>query len=96
MRRNGQALLLPSSADRMANFLVPSTGIASDLHSIPEFHFLQRQTNLFKEVVAFDKAGPGFNLRQPSRASQRDSHDKGLPPGAVPRGRQAAAPMANE
>jgi putative ABC transport system permease protein len=58
------------NADRMVNFLVPSTGIASDLHSIPEFHFLQRQTNLFKEVVAFDNAGPGFNLTGGSRPEQ--------------------------
>lgn len=49
-------------ADRMVNFLAPSAEIANDLHNIPEFHFLQRQTKLFKEVVAFDVAGPGFNL----------------------------------
>ena len=49
-------------ADRMVNFLAPSTVIASHLHNIPEFHFFQRQTNLFKEVVAFDNAGPGFNI----------------------------------
>src|SRR5579863_5698084 len=46
-------------ADRLVKFLSPSTIIANDLHNIPEFHFLQRQTNLFKEVVAFDNAGPG-------------------------------------
>jgi putative ABC transport system permease protein len=57
-------------ADRMVNFLAPSTEIASDLHNIPEFHFLQRQTNLFKEVVAFDNAGPGFNLTGGSRPEQ--------------------------
>ena len=44
-------------ADRLVNFLSPSTEIASDLHNIPEFHFLQRQTNLFKEVVAFKSTG---------------------------------------
>src|SRR4249919_3360540 len=49
-------------ADRMVNFLAPSTVLANNLHNIPEFHFFQRQTNLFKEVVAFDNAGPGFNL----------------------------------
>jgi predicted permease len=58
------------NADRIVNFLVPSTEIASDLHSIPEFHFLQRQTNLFKEVVAFDNAGPGFNLTGGSHPEQ--------------------------
>ena len=57
-------------ADRMVNFLAPSAEIASDLHNIPEFHFLQRQSNLFKEVVAFDNAGPGFNLTGASRPEQ--------------------------
>jgi len=57
-------------ADRMVNFLAPSAEIASDLHNIPEFHFLQRQTNLFKEVAAFDNAGPGFNLTGGSRPEQ--------------------------
>jgi len=49
-------------ADRMADFLVRSSGLANNLHCIPEFHFFERQTNLFKEVVAYDNAGPGFNL----------------------------------
>jgi len=57
-------------ADRMVNFLAPSVEIASDLHNIPEFHFLQRQTNLFKDVAAFDNAGPGFNLTGGSRPEQ--------------------------
>jgi hypothetical protein len=48
----------------MVNFLAPSSGLAiyNSLHCIPEFHFFQRQTNIFKEVVAYDDAGPGFNL----------------------------------
>jgi putative ABC transport system permease protein len=49
-------------AGRMVKFLSPATVIANDLHNIPEFHFLERHTSLFKEVVAFDNAGPGFNL----------------------------------
>ena len=49
-------------ADRMVNFLSSATGIAADLHCVAEFHLFQRQSNLFKEVVAFDNAGPGFNL----------------------------------
>ncbi len=57
-------------ADRMVKFLSPSNEIANDLHNIPEFHFLQRQTNLFKEVVAFDNAGPGFNLTGGVRPEQ--------------------------
>lgn len=50
------------SADRMVDFLAHTAGLANNLHSIPEFHFFQRQTNLFKEVAAYDNAGPGFNL----------------------------------
>lgn len=49
-------------ADRMVDFPVHQTGLANNLHSIPEFHFFQRQTNLFREVAAYDIAGPGFNL----------------------------------
>jgi putative ABC transport system permease protein len=57
-------------ANRMVNFLAPSAEIASDLHNIPEFHFLKQQTKLFGEVVAFDNAGPGFNLTGGSRPEQ--------------------------
>jgi putative ABC transport system permease protein len=57
-------------ANRMVKFLAPSAAIANDLHNIPEFHFLQRQTNLFNEIVAFDNAGPGFNLTGGSRPQQ--------------------------
>ena len=57
-------------ADRMVKFLAPSAVLANDLHNIPEFHFLERQTKLFKEVVAFDNAGPGFNLTGGSRPEQ--------------------------
>ena len=49
-------------ADRMVKFLAPSDEIASDLHNIPEFHFLQRQTRLFKEVVAFVCVQPSTRL----------------------------------
>ena len=50
------------NADRMVDFPAQVTGLANSLHSIPEFHLFQRQTNLFKDVVAYDNAGPGFNL----------------------------------
>jgi predicted permease len=50
------------NADRMVDFLAPSSILANSLHCIPEFHFFQRQTKIFKEVVAYDNAGPGFNL----------------------------------
>ncbi|HWA93031.1 MAG TPA: ABC transporter permease [Terracidiphilus sp.] len=56
--------------DRMVKFLAPSEEIANDLHNIPEFHFFQQQTNLFKEVVAFDNVGPGFNLTGGSHPEQ--------------------------
>jgi putative ABC transport system permease protein len=49
-------------ADRMVDFLAHTSGLANNLHNIPEFHFFQRQTSVFKEVVAYDNAGPGFNL----------------------------------
>ena len=49
-------------ADRMVEFLAPSSIIASNLACIPEFHFYQRQTSVFKDVAAYDNAGPGFNL----------------------------------
>jgi putative ABC transport system permease protein len=50
------------NADRMVDFLAHTSGLANNLHSIPEFHFFERQPNIFKEVVAYDNAGPGFNL----------------------------------
>ncbi len=49
-------------ADRMVDFLAHTTGLANNLHNIPEFHFFERQTKIFKEVVAYDNAGPGYNL----------------------------------
>jgi putative ABC transport system permease protein len=49
-------------ADRMVDFPAQVSGLANSLHSIPEVHFFQRQTNIFKDVVAYDNAGPGFNL----------------------------------
>jgi len=49
-------------ADRMVEFLAPSSVLANDLASIPEFHFYQRQTSIFQDVAAYDIAGPGFNL----------------------------------
>lgn len=58
------------NADRMVNFLFSASGIADNLHSVAELHFFQRQTNLLKEVVAFDNAGPGFNLTGGSHPEQ--------------------------
>ena len=50
------------NADRMVDFLAHTSGLANNLHNIPEFHFFQRQASIFKDVVAYDNAGPGFNL----------------------------------
>ena len=50
------------NADHMVDFVVRTAGLANNLHSIPEFHFFERQTNIFQKVVAYDNAGPGFNL----------------------------------
>jgi predicted permease len=49
-------------ADRMVEFLFPSNLANNFLTSIPEFHAYQRATSVFKEVAAYDVAGPGFNL----------------------------------
>ena len=45
-------------ADRMVNFRVPSSVLANDLHSIPEFHFFQQQTNILE-------GSRGFRQRRP-------------------------------
>ncbi len=50
------------NASRMVDFPARVSGLANSLHAIPEFHFFQRQTKIFKEVVAYDNAGPGYNL----------------------------------
>ncbi len=48
-------------ADRIVQFLYPNS-LLDNITSIPEFHFYQRQTAVFKEVAAYDFAGPGFNV----------------------------------
>lgn len=50
------------NASRMVDFPARVSGLANSLHAIPEFHFFQRQTKIFKEVVAYDNAGPGYKL----------------------------------
>jgi putative ABC transport system permease protein len=50
-----------SDADRIVQFLYPNS-LLNNITSIPEFRFYQRQTSAFKEVAAYDFAGPGFNL----------------------------------
>ena len=58
-------LLKPLSypdADRMVEFGSRSTTLANFLSCVPEFHAYRRQTSVFKDVAAYDTAGPGFNL----------------------------------
>jgi putative ABC transport system permease protein len=58
-------LLKPLSypdADRIVEFGSRSTTLANFLSGAPEFHAYQGQTSVFKEVAAYDSAGPGFNL----------------------------------
>lgn len=49
-------------ADRIVEFGSRSSTLANFLSSISEFHAYQQQTSVFKEVAAYDMAGPGFNL----------------------------------
>jgi putative ABC transport system permease protein len=50
------------SADHIVEFGSRSAVIANFLSNIPEFHAYRRQASVFKDVVAYDNAGPGFNL----------------------------------
>ncbi len=49
-------------ADRIMAFELTSPGGNGAIASIPKFQIWQQQTSVFKEVAAFDFAGPGFNL----------------------------------
>ena len=58
-------LLKPLSypdADRIVEFLLTGPNGSNPIGSIPKFHIWQQQTSVFKEVAAYDFAGPGFNL----------------------------------
>jgi predicted permease len=58
-------LLKPLSypdADRIVQFLCNYSGGNNSCGSIPEFQNWRQQTSIFKEVAAYDFAGPGFNL----------------------------------
>src|SRR6202167_4600733 len=58
-------LLKPLSypdADRIVAFLLTSPDGNNPIGSIPKFHIWQQQTSVFKEVAAYDFAGPGYNL----------------------------------
>jgi len=49
-------------ADRIVQFLTTYSGGSGSVASIPKFYNWQQQTTIFKEVAAYDFAGPGFNL----------------------------------
>lgn len=49
------------NADRIVKFIRPSKLGNDFFTSIPEFHFYERQSNVFETVPAYDMAGPGFN-----------------------------------
>jgi putative ABC transport system permease protein len=58
-------LLKPLSypdADRIVEFLLTSPDGNGAIASIPKFQNWQQQTNVFKDVAAYDFAGPGFNI----------------------------------
>ena len=58
-------LLKPLSypdADRIVAIELASPNGNANIASIPKFHIYQQQTSVFKEVAAYDFAGPGFNL----------------------------------
>jgi predicted permease len=58
-------LLKPLSypdADRIVEFELTSPDGNNAIASIPKFHVWQQQTSVFKEVAAYDFAGPGFNI----------------------------------
>jgi len=58
-------LLKPLSypnADRIVEIELTDPEGNASIASIPKFHNYQQQTNIFKDVAAYDFAGPGFNL----------------------------------
>ncbi len=49
-------------ADRIVELELTSPDGNNAIASIPKFHIWQQQTSVFKEVAAYDFAGPGFNI----------------------------------
>jgi len=49
-------------ADRIVQILLTSPDGSGPGASIPKFQEWQRQTSIFKDVAAYDFAGPGFNI----------------------------------
>ena len=49
-------------ADRIMQMLLTGPGGSGPACSIPKFQEYQRQTSIFKDVAAYDFAGPGFDI----------------------------------
>ena len=49
-------------ADRIVAVEMSGQGGNADVASITKFHVYQQQTSVFKDVAAYDFAGPGFNI----------------------------------
>jgi hypothetical protein len=49
-------------ADRIVQFFTTFPEGNGDAASITKFHIWQQQTSAFKEIAAYDFAGPGFNI----------------------------------
>jgi len=49
-------------ADRIVEIELSGPNGNGAIASIPKFHIYQQQTSIFKEVAAYDFAGPGFNI----------------------------------
>ncbi len=49
-------------ADRIVAIEMTGQGGKADIASITKFHVYQHQTSIFKDVAAYDFAGPGFNI----------------------------------
>ena len=49
-------------ADRIVQFFTTFPDGNGDAASITKFHIWQQQTSAFKEIAAYDFAGPGFNI----------------------------------
>jgi putative ABC transport system permease protein len=70
-------LLKPLSypnADRIVEFGARSEMIASYLSNVPELQAYERQTDVFKNVAAYDMAGPGFNITEGRPEQVRGIH----------------------
>jgi predicted permease len=50
------------NADRIVEIELTGPDGNNAIASIPKFHVYQQQTGIFKEVAAYDFAGPGYNL----------------------------------